>query len=283
MNLKLATRRFPDPAPEALFNEWVFPEGSVWAQFYRLDNGFLLRFLDLADFKISLDGHSAVAYPMPGVNSGTVEHLYLNQVLPLMLSTQGRLVFHASAVAFASGVAVFAGESGRGKSTLAATFATSGHPFLTDDGLVLEACDTGYNVLPSHPSIRLWDDSSKALITPGAELAPEVHYTSKARFLAGDKVQFCNSPQPLRCVYFLGSGQAKTVCLESLKPSQALMEWVKHSFLLDIEQQPLLAAHFDRVAALTEVIPHYQLDYPRSYPVLPDVRQAILQHMDSQP
>jgi hypothetical protein len=46
---------------------------------------------------------------------------------------------------------VFAAESGRGKSTLAASFAVNGFRFLTDDGLVLEPAGEGYAVLPSHP------------------------------------------------------------------------------------------------------------------------------------
>lgn len=268
------------PVARAPFHTWAFPDGTLWTEFYRLEARFLLRFPELADFEISADGQASVAHPVPGVSAGTVEHLYLNQVLPLMLSTQGQLVFHASAVALDSGVAVFAGESGRGKSTLAASFAVNGYPFLTDDGLVLNPSAHGYSVLPSHPSIRLWADSSEALIGPDptTATAPSVCYTSKSRFLAGDRVRFCDHPHPLRHVYFLGEGNADAVTIEPLSPAQALIEWVKHSFLLDIEEQPRLASHFHQVANLADLPIHFRLDYPRTYTALADVRQAILAH-----
>ena len=278
MSLTIAAERPPVPAPGASFNDWTLPDGTRWTEFYRLDDGFLLRFRGIADFEVSADGRSAVAHPVPGVTAGTVEHLYLNQVRPLMLSTQGRLVFHASAVEVDAGAIVFAGESGRGKSTLAAGFAVNGFRFLTDDGLVLEPAGEGYVVLPSHPSIRLWTDSEAALIQPGTGTAPPVSYTSKARFLASERVLFCNHPRPLRRVYFLGDGRAETVTFERLRPAEALVEWVKHSFLLDIEERPRLASHFEQVARLVDLPIHYRLDYPRRYEALSQVRAAVVAH-----
>ena len=81
-----------------------------------------------------------------------------------MLGKQGKLVFHASAIETGSGALVFMGISGRGKSTLAASFATNGFRFLTDDGLTVEEGNSRYQVQPSHPSIRLWQDSQEALV-----------------------------------------------------------------------------------------------------------------------
>ncbi|WP_254943920.1 hypothetical protein [Cyanobium sp. AMD-g] len=211
----------------------------------------------------------------------TVEHLYQNQVLPLMLSTQGFLVFHASSVAVGKSSVAFVAESGRGKSTLAGSFAINGHSFLTDDGLILDPNASGYNVRPSHPSIRLWDDSSEALIHPGAATSPAISYSSKSRFLAGDQVRFCSEPQPLQCVFFLGEGAVSEITIEPMPPAQALIEWVKHSFLLDIEDQPRLASHFDDVARLAAQPFHYRLDYPRHYGLLPQLQAAIVSHLAS--
>lgn len=260
------------------FHTWAFPDGTPWTEFHRLNGGYLLRFPDLADFQVSADPLMVTGTPVPGVAEGTVQHLYLNQVLPLVLSKLGRRVFHAGAVEIGEGAVVFAAESGRGKSTLAASFAVNGFRFLTDDGLVLEPTADGYEVLPSHPSVRLWADSESALIQPGTETAPAVAYTSKARFLAGDQVRFCDQPRPLRRVYFLGDGSAETVTFERLRPAEALVEWVKHSFLLDIEDRPRLASHFEQVASLADLPIHYRLDYPRRYEALAQVRAAIVEH-----
>ncbi|MBK9199490.1 HPr kinase/phosphorylase [Candidatus Skiveiella danica] len=156
------------PLQEAPFHQWSFPDGTLWTQFSRQGDGYLLRFPDLADFEVSADGAAVLGFPAPGVTSPTVEHLYLNQVLPLALSRQGKLVLHGSAVDIGGQGVAFLGESGRGKSTLAASFASEGTRFLTDDGLLLEWVDGRCMILPSHPSIRLWKDSQDALISNSA-------------------------------------------------------------------------------------------------------------------
>jgi hypothetical protein len=259
------------------FHEWAFPNGTVWTRFYRTDTGYLLRFPNFADFAISPDGLEVAAYPVPGVSYQTIDHLYLNQVLPLVLSKQGKLVFHASAVEIDNAAVAFMGASGKGKSTLAASFATSGFRFLTDDGLMVEASDGGYQVAPSHPSIRLWQDSESALIAPDTPTAPALEFTSKSRFLAGEAIPFCDTPKPLRRVYFLGDGSAPGITFQRMKPAEALIELVKHSFLLDIEEREMLAAHFDELSSLSNLPIYYRLDYPRRYEDLATVRQAIIE------
>ena len=269
--------------PQALlsqkpFHQWTFPDGTEWTLFYRLDSGYLLRFPDLSDFEVSRDGRTAVAWPVPGVLPGTVEHLHLNQVLPLALSRQGQLVLHASAVAFDGIGVAFTGESGRGKSTLAASFATTGARFLTDDGLQLDWLDGQCQITPSHPSVRLWEDSQEALISQAVDLAPAVEYTTKARLLASDAMAFCDQLQPLRRVYFLGEGVAPSLTIEAVRPAEALVELVRNSFLLDIEEKELLAWHFDEMVRLAELPIYYRLDYPRRYKDLPRVRETIIRH-----
>ncbi len=278
VELILAAPRPQAPVDREPFHTWTFPDGTLWTEFYRENGGYLLRFPDLADFLVSTEVSKVTGFPLPGVSEATSQHLYLNQVLPLVLSKLGKLVFHASAVEVPDGAVAFAAESGRGKSTLAASFAVNGFRFLTDDGLVLEPVATGYQVQPSHPSIRLWEDSEEALITPGVETAPAVSFTSKARFLAGEAIPFCDQSRPLRRMYFLGDGSAETIRFHRISPAEALVEWVKHSFLLDVEERPRLASHFDQVADLANQPIHYRLDFPRRFEDLPRVREAILDH-----
>jgi hypothetical protein len=263
---------------DAPFHQWSFPDGTLWTQFYRQGGGYLLRFPDLADFEVSADGATVLGFPAPGVTSPTVEHLYLNQVLPLALSRQGKLVLHGSAVDIGGQGVAFLGESGRGKSTLAASFATEGTRFLTDDGLLLEWVDGRCMIVPSHPSIRLWQDSQDALISNSSAVAPAVSFTSKSRFLAGPEIAFCQEARPLHRLFFLGDGVVETPTIEALRPAQALIELVKHSFLLDIEARDMLMRHFDDLTRLAELPIYFRLDYPRDYSALPVVRKAIVEH-----
>lgn len=279
--VRALTARRQAPVAIEPFHTWTYPNGTLWTAFYRTNDGYLLRFPDLADFQVSVDALHVTGFPAPGVSDATVQHLYLNQVLPLVLSKQGKLVFHASAVEVAGGAVAFVAESGRGKSTLAASFAVSGFRFLTDDGLVVEPTADGHRILPSHPSIRLWEDSEAALIAPGVRTAPALPFTPKSRFLAGDEIRFCDQPRPLRRVYFLGNDKVATLAFQRLSAVEALVEWVKHSFLLDVEEKPRLASHFDQVAKLANQPIHYRLDYPRRFEDLAWVRAAIVKHARS--
>ena len=271
-----------DPIDVLPFHEWMFPDGTRWAQFYRVDQNYLVSFPDLGYFDVSADGHAVTAWPVPGISEDTMQHLYLNQVLPLALSKQGRIVFHASAVDTGDGAIAFLGESGRGKSTLAASFAAGGQRFLTDDALLLDRTEGGYLVQPSHPSVRLWDDSREALLAADAELAPPVQYTPKARILSGDSLHFCDAARRLRRVYFLGDGSAQKLTIQRMRPSEAMIGLVRNSFLLDIEAREMLSSHFDVLVEMVALPIYYQLDYPRSFAALPEIRQGILEHANAQ-
>lgn len=260
------------------FHEWAFPSGTVWTQFYRTADRYLLRFPGLADFTVSKTGRQVAAYPVLGVSRQTVDHLYLNQVLPLALSRQGRLILHGSAVELGDTAVAFLGGSGMGKSTLAASFATSGHRFLTDDGLQLQERGDRYFVQPSHPSIRLWDDSRLALINEGVQSAPPVDYTPKARLLADDVVAHCGVARPLICVYFLGAGDTESVQTEAVAGRDAMIQLVRNSFLLDIEEHEMMTHHFDQLATLAARPMFFQLDYPRQFDMLPSVCEAVISH-----
>jgi len=108
--------------------------------------------------------------------------------------------------------------------------------------------------------------------------APALLFAPKPRFSAGNALVFCDVPLPLRRAYFLGDGSALTPRFERMTAADALIEWLKNSFLLDIEEKRGLASHFDRVAKLANRTSHYRLDYPRRFDELGSVRQAIVEH-----
>lgn len=274
----LLTPRKQQPIQEKAYHQWAFPNGTIWTLFYRNQTSYLLRFPELADFQISTDGQDVYCTPAIDISAGSVEHLYQNQVLPLVLSKQGKQVFHASAVETPDGAIAFMGESGRGKSTLAAAFATSGLRFLTDDGLILDDVNGDYFIQPSHASIRLWSDSQEALISDTAPLAAAVTYTPKVRILSDSSMEFCHEARILSCIYFLGDGSAKKITISSLHPSDAMINLVKHSFLLDMDSRETISIHFEQLAKMVSLPIFFHLDYPRDYTQLANVRQAILEH-----
>lgn len=264
---------------DSLFHRYVFDDGTVWTEFYRTSNGYLLRFPDIADFEVSASGENVVAHPVIGADETTVEHLHINQVLPLALSRQGRPSFHASAVTVPRGAVAFLGKTGMGKSTLAASFALKGAEFLTDDSLIIEETGDEYLALPSHASLRLWDDSVEALVDERTRHVAAISYSTKARLLAGEALSHREEPLPLIAAFVLEREGASEVSVRALAGAERHMAWVNNSFLLDIEDRELLARHFDWTHRIAEAIPTFALDYPRNYGMLPEVREFIRKHV----
>ena len=276
IDYKTGGARAQEQIESAPFHEFRFDDGTVWTEFYRLNDGYLLRFPDLADFEVSQDGNRVRSSPAPDIDDVTLEHLYINQVVPLALSRQGRPAFHASVVTVPGGCIAFLGKTNSGKSTLAASFALSGSAFLTDDSLVLEESDDAVLALPSHASVRLWDDSLEAL--SGEQARSHISYSGKARLLAGDELEYTDEARPLLAAYRLEDEDQDEVVIKPLSGADRHMGWVENSFLLDIQDKDLLARHFDWTHRISARVPCFSLDYPRVYGMLDEVRQAILQH-----
>lgn len=259
------------------FHRYTFEDGTVWTEFYRSGDVYLLRFPDLADFEVSADGTVVVSHPVEDVDDATVEHLYVNQLVPLALSRQGRPAFHASVVTVPGGAVAFLGKTGMGKSTLAASFALHDAAFLTDDALIIEEAKDGCRALPSHASLRLWEDSVDALLAAENPQAAPVSYSTKTRLLAGDALAYSEESQPLLAAFVLESADASDVTFQALAGLDRYMAWLGNSFLLDIEDHELLAQHFEWTHRISGAVPTFALDYPRDYGMLPDVRRAVRQ------
>jgi hypothetical protein len=245
---------------------------------YRGQGAYLVRFHGLVDFKISVAGTHVTVHAVPGTTSQTAEHLYLNQALPLALSLQKALVLHGSAVEIGKGAVAFIGASGQGKSTLAASFSSNGYRFLSDDGLLIDGSRAGYVIRPSHASLRLWDDSRVALADRAEETAPPVSYSPKARILAGEKFAFCPDPRALQRVFFLGDGSASSVSIAPVSSQNAVVQMLRHCFLLGVDEREMLAHNFRQLADLSRLPIYFNLDYPRRYDALAEVREAVIRH-----
>ena len=256
------------------------PWGAVWFEFFHTKQGKLIRFPHLADFLFDPDALSEGIYatPCPDADRSTVEHLFHNNVVPMLLADRGALMLHGSAVDFGGFAVAFIGVSGRGKSTLAASFAASGFPFLSDDSIRLEPTDAAYFAQPSYPSIRLWRDSDEAILAGRASKMLGVTFSDKARYAAGDEIPHAAEPTPLRAIYVLARDGVSETTIRLLGANEAMMEFVQHSFILDIRSEQTLGGHFERMVRLAGKSPAYRLDYPRDYAQLPDVRSKIISH-----
>ena len=279
--LTLAPARAQAPLASPPYHTIFFSDGAPAIAFHRAGEAYLLRFPDLADFEVSADGLSATCRPAPHVRDATPEHLYVNQVLPLMRSRRGEAIYHGAAVATPAGALACLGAAGRGKSTLAAAVARAGHAFLADDAVWARPAGGHIEVVPGAPALRLWEDSRAALVPRIAPAAP-LHFTSKHRLAAAPRLPHADRPAPLRAIYLLGEGASASVTIARTSAREALLALLAHAFVIDIADRDLVARHFATTARIANAVPCFQLDYPRRYETLEPLIATLEEHASAE-
>jgi hypothetical protein len=259
------------------FHRWRLGD-RTWLRFGRHAGGYLLRFPDLSDFVVSSAGDRIDCHPTRRLPSSTLRHLLLDQVLPLSLTLGGRVVLHASAVHLPGfGSVAFAGESGRGKSTLAAALASRGGQLVTDDTLVLEREGAEVMAIPGYPGVRLWADQFAGSDRSRARAV--AHYTTKRR-LRPRAVTFRVRPSPLRALFLLAprAPGIAPAALARCSPRDRLMGLVRVAYVMDVEDRTRLAELFDNLARVAAEVPVARLRVRESLTTLGRAAEAV-QHL----
>ena len=264
---------------------WTAPDGGAWLTIGRETGGYVFRFRRFADFHWSPRDRVLTCHVRPRTQMSTVRHLLLDQVLPAISSGEHASGFHASAVVVGGEAVAFAGKTGRGKSTLAASFAAAGFPALTDDCLIVKDGGERFLAVPAYSSLRLWNDSADAL---GRHLGHRHHvavYSRKIRLnQSTSKIPFCGNPAPLRCVYLLETRAAgRGVLIEPLSQRDAFIALVRLAFRLDPYDRVHLANEMDRLARLSRVVSVRLLHVPRRLENLSSVHEAVLRDLQNRP
>jgi hypothetical protein len=273
----------PLPVPSSWYLTISLADGTPWQRCAKVSHGYLMHFPDLANFVFDPSNDSIRCIPEPQTPPHTLHHLLLDQVLPLVLNHKGKEVLHGAAVVTPYGACAFVGQTGAGKSTLAASFLSAGYSVLTDDCVVLDGRGSDIITLPAYPGLRLWDDAIAALFGSTGSYAPVAHYTPKQRFAAArTATSFCSSAVPLAGIYVLGTSDdahavpASAPEIHPLTEREALMTLLSLAFKLDIRDHRMLTREFDFLHRLVTQIPVRRLTVPDSFTTLPAVQAAVL-------
>jgi hypothetical protein len=267
-------------APREWFHQWRLPGGRVWLSIGRVAGGYVLRFPDQADFLVRADGGAVVVHSARHLPEDTLRHLLIDQVLPLALSRRGRVALHASAVHIPGiGTVAFAGETGRGKSTLAAALAARGGRLITDDCLAVEFVDGEPYAVPGYPGLRLWPGSAANTLLRAAPSRRVAHYSRKRRVDRG-AVRFHGKPSPLRAVFILSprASAGAALSIRRCRASAGLMGLLRFTYVLDIQARQDLAALFSGLAALAATVPVLRLRLRHGHRLLPEAADAIREY-----
>jgi hypothetical protein len=267
--------------PSKWFMRQNLPDGLPWTSRARTRDGYFLRFHKFADFTVDRAGrHIRCVARRRAASDLMIRALLLDHVIPPIIALRGRYVLHAAAVRTNDGVCVFAGDSGAGKSTIAAQLAAVGGEFVTDDCLVIDEQGGAVMARASHPSIKLHDDAIQFL-KPGGDSEPVAEYTFKRRVPASSfGSAFPLEPVAVARIYFLTRGDDDAAAttkplIERLPLHAAFMKLVKHSIRLDSTDRAMLEREFQFTRRIVDTVPAALLSLPNDLSKLRLVHDAI--------
>lgn len=260
-------------------HHWRLPNGQISISSGKEKTNYWLRFPQIADFQIIPAKSKILCYHLPEIPDNSIRHLLLDQVIPRMLSHQGQQIIHASCVRVGKSAIAFSGESGWGKSTIAAFFHTHGYTLLTDDCLLLQTYGSKVLGTPNYQGARLFQDSL-SLLSEEKHAIPVAHYGTKKRLLMTDIID--PEPIPIRAVFILSDPVLRqlttSVSIKKVSGAAAAMELVKNCFPLDIKDKKRMGTQMQQLAQIggSKNISIYHLDYPRRTNLLPELMKKIL-------
>ncbi len=186
-----------------------------------------------------------------GTDNAYNAEILLGAPLLFLLATMETFCLHAGAVKTPSGVAVFIGESGRGKSTLSRSSSALSWDTLADDILPVCLSDGMAYIQARFPQFKTDIQSLdyEPLAIAGIfQLAEATHNVTEIDI------------------------QRKDGC-------SSLLALTRHTAASRVFSSDLLSSHMKFCQALQQLIPVYQLSYPRQLDRLDELRSKIIQSM----
>jgi len=176
--------------------------------------------------------------------------ILLGPALILALALRSIWSFHASAVRLGGQTIVFLGESGQGKSTLAAYLSTSGWQRVADDILPVSCAADTILAWTHFPQLKLAPKEQPALNLPES--------------------------LPLNKICLLTSAARESAPrLEKLSTGDVVKALLSHTAGTQIFDAVLLAQHLQFAAQVAKQIPAYRLVHPHRRDTLPLVREFL--------
>lgn len=228
--------------------------------------GYRVLVEDIGAFGVAADGRwAALLEANPAAPPSAIVEAALGPALILALAIRGAWCLHASAVSCGGRLLAFTGESGNGKSTLAAyldTQGASGFRRIADDVTPLALGPGGLNALPHYPQLKLPPEKQPS------RLAPErLPLTALYRL----------TPLPREADLPDGG------LLQPLERREAALTLVRHTIAARLFDRELLARHMDFCATAAALLPVRQILYPHRRDALPHVRDALFDDLATLP
>jgi hypothetical protein len=259
------------PPPGDVIAEYRIQGGKNWYTATRTADGYRMRFRECGEFEISGDVTEVAVREDPAGATELLPILLAGTVSALLLNLRGHLVLHASAVTLDDRALAFVGDSGRGKSTMAALMCVDGAELVTDDVLRVDPGPPP-TCIGGAPELRLRDKAAAI-----ARTQP----TAVIRTTADDRHAFrphAAAVRPRRLAAIVIPSPSHTVTeveAIALDPTTALFALLATPRVHGWRDKGVLTREFDMLGRLVDEVPVHVATIPWGPPFDPDIARQI--------
>jgi len=218
-----------------------------------------------------LDGREIAVDPAPRADPRILRVYLLGSILGVLLHQRGLFVLHANCVSIGGVAVAIAGESGAGKSSIAAALHSRGHEVIADDVTAVRVDGDRVDAVPGYPGIKLWPDAINALGFTVDEL-PVVRPDFTKRWLHVS-TGFPRLSVPLARVYVLAVGERAE--LSALDRRQALWQLIQHSYFHFLDYREGAGTQLSQTVALAARLHVMRLASTRDSSTIPALARLI--------
>ncbi|MDD4650595.1 MAG: hypothetical protein PHQ34_00030 [Methanothrix sp.] len=230
-------------------------------------------------------GREIIISPLPHADWNRIRFFIINAAMASVLQQRGLKVFHASAVAWKERAAIFMGNPGAGKSTIAAAMHLNGFRVLSDEIVAIDfpapSPTSGPVVLPGLHSIRLLPKSAQYL---GLDLDPEPMLRTgpeEDKRVYSALGGFLERSIPLKRIYVLKEGDGN--CLESLAPQDSFLEIINNYYTIGMIRAGGAPEHLRGCTKLISTVPVKRLYRAGSLNYLFGLIELVKRDLDNEP
>jgi hypothetical protein len=249
-------------------------DDGYWLDTLYQDGAARVRWKEHFEFVVSADRSRVLWRRWEGVPDRALFAYLLGHVLSYCLLARGLEPLHATSVVVDGKAIALLGDSGYGKSTLAAALLDRGCRLLTDDVLVLEFQGQQLLAHPSLAHIKLTPDSADAVFHGRRSVFMNA-FTSKMIFSL-EESQHVPRLVPLHRVYLVPAKSGSKISVRSVRGRAAFLPIIKNTFNNVVLTPSRLKQQFAFASRLTSRVVIKRLSYPKRLELLPAVVDAIL-------
>lgn len=224
------------------------------------------------------EGKDIIIDPVTETDECRLRLFILGAAIGIILHQRGLLVLHGSGVDIEGQAAVFLGNKGRGKSTIAANLNVKGHNLIGDDVIAIDLGGDWPMVLPAFPQLKLWPDAVTSLGMQPENLPLLVPHLEKR----DRRVEKCFRDRilPLKHIFVLGKDTSLEI--KPLKPQEVIRYLIMNLYVTRFGNELLKAnqsSHFAKITQIAQQISIDRLLRPDDLNLLPATVTLIENHV----